>query len=138
MECYTFRSFQNNIRNEQRYCRNKKRDLNISSDNINDLYEEYYNKTKTPAIEKIMSDLRKDFFIIWLMSLVEKNFDSESFYLFRIKTLSNMTFKQLAEQTKIKASRRKVIEVLHWIRQNVTKEDAEKAFREFYSSYVEE
>ena len=138
MECYTFRSFQNNIRNEQRYCRNKKRDLNISSDNINDLYEEYYNKTKTPAIEKIMSDLRKDFFIIWLMSLVEKNFDSESFYLFRIKTLSNMTFKQLAEQTKIKASRRKVIDVMHWIRENITQEDAEAAFKRFYENYVEE
>ena len=135
---YTFKSYQNNIRNEQRYCRNKKRDLNISSENINDLYEAWYNDNFNDARVKIVNDLFKDFSILYIMARVEDNFDSESFYLFRIKTLCNLTFKSLAEKTKIKASRRKVIEIMHWIRENITKEDAEKAFREFYNNYVEE
>lgn len=135
-ECYTFRAFQNNIRNEKRYSRNSKRDCNITSDNIEDLYETFYNKTNDPAINKVMTDLRKDFYILWLMTIVEDNFDGEHFYLFKIKTLCNLTFKQLAEKTNIKASRRKVIEVMHWIRENIKKADAERAFREFYDKYV--
>ena len=139
IESYFFKAFKNNIMNEKRYSRNKKRDRNINSDTINDLYETFYNKTNDPAINKVMTDLRKDFYILWLMTLVENNFDKESFYLFKLKTLvPNMTFKRLAETTKIKASRRKVIEVMHWIRDNITKADAERAFREFYDEFVYE
>jgi RNA polymerase sigma factor (sigma-70 family) len=136
IENYFFMSFKNNIMNEQRYSRNKKRDYNITSDNINELYEEYYNRTQNPAMTKIMNDLKKDFSILYIMSKVEDNFDDESFYLFRVKTLCNLTFKQLAEKTNIKASRRKVIEVMRWVKQNITKEEIKKVFYAMYGDLL--
>lgn len=136
IESYFFKAFKNNIMNERRYSRNKKRDNNITSDNINEVYEEYYNRTQNPAMTKIISDLYSDFSILYIMSKVEDQFDAESFYLFRVKTLCNLTFRQLAEKTKIKASRRKVIEVMRWVKQNITKEEIKKVFYAMYGDLL--
>lgn len=136
IESYFFKSFKNNTLNEKNYSRIKKRDMNINSDTINDLYEVFYNKTNDPARVKIINDLFKDFSILYIMAKVEEAFDAEHFYLFRIKTLCNLTFKNLAEKTKIKASRRKVIEVMHWLKQNVTKEEIKKVFWELYGDLI--
>lgn len=134
IESYFFMAFRNNIMNEQRYSRNKKRDKNINSDHINDLYETFYNKTNDPAINKVMHDLFVDFSTLYIMMQVEDNFDAESFYLFKVKTLCNLTFKNLAEKTNIKASRKKVIEVMRWVKENIRKEDVKKAFNKFYNN----
>ena len=61
IESYFFIAFRNNIMNEQRYSRNKKRDRNINSDSINDLYEVWYNANNNDARVKIVNDLFKDF-----------------------------------------------------------------------------
>jgi len=137
IESYFFMAFKNNIMNEQRYSRNKKRDKNISSDHINDLYETFYNKTNDPAINKVMHDLFVDFSTLYIMMQVEDNFDSEHFYLFKVKTLvPNMTFKKLAETTKIKASRKKVIEVMRWVKENINKNDIRKLFYNMYGDLI--
>lgn len=137
IESYFFIAFRNNIMNEQRYSRNKKRDRNINSDSINDLYETFYNKTNDPAINKVMHDLFVDFSTLYIMMQVEDNFDAESFYLFKVKTLvPNMTFKKLAEMTSIKASRKKTIDVIRWVKENIKKDDVKKAFNKFYN-YLE-
>ena len=136
MESYFFKAFKNNIMNERRYSRNKKRDYNITSDNINELYENWYNENFNDARVKIVNDLYKDFSILYIMAQVEDNFDSEHFYLFRVKTLCNLTFKQLSEKTKIKASRRKVIEVMRWVKQNITKEEIKKVFYTMYGDLL--
>lgn len=136
IENYFFKAFKNNILNEKRYSRNKKRDHNISSDNINDIYELYYNKTNDPAIQKIRSDLFKDFAILYIMASVEDNFDSEHFYLYKVKTLGNLTFGKLAETTNIKASRKKVIEVQRWVKSNIKKEEIRKTFFEIYGDIL--
>ena len=115
----------------------KKRDNNISSDNINELYENWYNSNFSDARVKITNDLFKDFSILYIMTQVEDNFDNEHFYLFRVKTLvPEMTFKKLAETTKIKASRRKVIEVTHWIKEHIRKEDIRKLFYNMYGDII--
>lgn len=135
IESYFFMAFRNNIMNEQRYSRNKKRDKNINSDHINDLYEEFYNRTENPAINKVMHDLFVDFSTLYIMMQVEDNWDSEHFYLFRLKTLvPNMTFKKLADITSIKASRKKTIDVIRWVKENIRKEDVKKAFNKFYDN----
>lgn len=135
IESYFFMAFRNNIMNEQRYSRNKKRDKNINSDHINDLYEEFYNRTENPAINKVMHDLFVDFSTLYIMMQVEDNWDSEHFYLFRLKTLvPNMTFKKLANITSIKASRKKTIDVIRWVKENIRKEDVKKAFNKFYDN----
>ena len=137
IESYFFMAFKNNIMNEQRYSRNKKRDKNISSDHINDLYELWYNENFNDARVKITNDLYKDFSILYIMTQVEDNFDQEHFYLFRVKTLvPEMTFKKLAETTKIKASRKKVIEVMRWVKENIKKNDIRKLFYNMYGDLI--
>lgn len=137
IESYFFIAFRNNIRNERNYSRVKKRDFNINSDNIHALYEEYYNENNSDAVEKIVSDLYKDFCTLYIMMQVESNFSQEHFYLFRVKTLTKgMTFKKLQEQTKIKASRLKVIEVQRWLKENVKAEEVKNAFFKFYDKII--
>lgn len=137
IENYFFKAFKNNIMNERRYSRIKKRDNNITSDNINELYENWYNSNFSDARVKIINDLFKDFSILYIMMQVESNFDSEHFYLFKVKTLvPDMTFKKLADTTKIKASRRKTIEVMHWVKENIKKEDVRKLFYLMYGDII--
>lgn len=137
IESYFFRSFKNNIMNEKNYGRVKKRDMNINSDNINDIYDVWYNDNFSDAKVKIVNDLFKDFSVLYIMAMVENNWDSEHFYLFRIKTLTpNMTFKKLADITKIKGSRKKTIEVIRWVKENIKKEEIRKVFYELYGDII--
>jgi len=118
------------------YARVAKRDLNIDSDSINDLYEEYYNAHKSSSTEKIKSDLWRDYATLYIMLKVEENFDNESFYLFRLKTLGNMTYKQIREKTNIKAIRKKILEVSSWVKQNVTKEEIKTNFNKQFGELL--
>lgn len=137
IESYFFKAFVNNIRNERNYSRIKKRDFNITSDNINDIYEAWYNKTQDSSKVKLVNDLFKDFAILYIMTRVEANFDAEHFYLYRLKSLvPDMTFKRLAETTKIKASRLKTIEVQRWVKDNIKKEDVRTAFFQIYGDLI--
>ena len=70
------------------------------------------------------------------MSKVEDNFDQEHFYLFRIKTLGNLTYKQLQQKTNIKGARQKVIDVKNFLKNNVTKEEINDAFQQMYSDLL--
>jgi len=137
IENYFFIAFKLNIKREGQYARNQKRDRNITSDDINDTYEQWYNSNHISAMEKVKSDLFKDFSILYIMMVVEANFDQEHFYLFRIKTLGNLTYKQLQEKTKIKASRQKVIDVKNWLKENVTKNDIKREFTQIYGNLIE-
>lgn len=130
---YMFMSFKiNTIRNKQ-YARNQKRDENNA--NINAANEEFQ-KTKLTEREKLINDLRKDFFTLYIMKKVEDNFDAEHFYLFRLKTFTNMTYAKLAEHTGIKGCRQKVVTVKNWLKQNVSKEEIENAFEETYGDML--
>lgn len=136
LEAYFFMSFRNNVRREQQYARVAKRDLNIDSDSINDLYDEYYNNHNSSATEKIKNDLWKDYATLYIMLQVEKNFDNESFYLFKLKTLGNMTYKQIREKTNLKAIRKKILEVNNWVKQNITKEEIKNNFNKEFGELL--
>ena len=137
IENYFFKAFKNNIMNERNYSRIKKRDFNVTSDNIAQLHEVWYNNTHDDARAKIVKDLFSDFAILYIMVVVEEHFDNEHFYLYRLKTLvPNMTFKRLQEVTKIKASRLKVIEVQRFVKETIKKEDIRKAFFAFYGDLI--
>lgn len=133
---YFFISFKMNLKREGQYARNQKRDRNVDSDSINDLYESWYNDNNVSAMEKIKSDLFKDFSVLYIMTCVEDNFDTEHFYLFKLKTLGNLTYKQLQDKTKIKASRQKVINVKNWLKDNVTKDMIKSAFNAMYGNLM--
>lgn len=138
IENYFFKAIRNNIMNEGRYCRTKCRDKNINSDNIEPVYEAYYNSSNISAKQKLINDLFIDFSTLYIMMEVEKHFDQEHFYLYRVKTLSKgMTFKKLQEMTNIKSSRKKVIEVQRYVKENIKKEDIKKAFHKLYEDLIE-
>ena len=137
IENYFFRSFKQNIQREKQYCRVSKRDLNINSDNINAVYEEWFNKSNDSAINKIKSDLYKDFATLYIMHRVEDEFDQEHFRLFNLKTMiPNMTYKKLQEKTHCTSCRQKVVNVKNWVKNNVTKKEIGDAFQTIYGNLL--
>ena len=130
MQSYLIRSYFNLVKEEARSCRVRKRDLNY--DNVNDIYEQWYNSNNTSSQEKIQSDLYKDFTTLYIMLLVEQNFDQEHYYLFKLKHLCNMTYKQVCAHSKGKGCRQKILEVKDWLKENLKKEDVNKIFFEMY------
>ena len=137
IENYFFRSFKQNLQREKQYCRVAKRDLNYNSDNINDIYEMWYNENHTPEKIKLLSDLWKDFSTLYILTKVEDNFDAEHFLLFRLKYLvPSMTYKKLQEKTQAKKCRQKVVDVKNWVKDNVTKDELKKAFNIMYGNLI--
>lgn len=136
IESYFFRSFKQNLQREKQYARNEKRDCNYTSDEVESLYEDYVNQTEKSSNQKLKNDLYVDFATLYLMSKVEDNFDPEHFYLFRIKTLGNLTYKQLQQKTNIKGARQKVIDVKNFLKNNVTKEEINDAFQQLYGDLL--
>jgi hypothetical protein len=134
---YLIRSYFNLVKEEKRSARNAKRDMNYDSDNITNLYEDWYNDHNLDAREKIVGDMFKDFAILYIMMVVEQNFDSEHFYLFKLKELyKDMTYKKLAEKTKMRGVRQKVVEVKRWLKDNVTKDEIRKEFYDIYGDIL--
>lgn len=133
IENYFFMSFKQNLQREKQYARNQKRDDNVV--NLSAVNEMYQNSKLTQE-EKLQSDLYKDFATLYLLHKVEDNFDSEHFYLFRLKIFTNMTYAQLAEKTGIKGVRQKVVNVKNFLKSNVKQEDIRKEFDEIYGEIL--
>lgn len=134
IENYFFMSFKQNLQREKQYARCAKRDSNILD--VDATYEDFYNKNKLTPKDKLLSDLFKDFATLYLMVQVENNFDNVHFYLFKLKTFTNMTYAQLAKKTGMKGIRQKVVDVKQWLKQNVTKEEIKKAFEIEYGDLL--
>lgn len=137
IENYFFRSFKQNLQREKQYCRVSKRDMNYNSDNINEVYEDWYNENNSPAKTKLLNDLWKDFATLYILTKVEDNFDAEHFRLFRLKYLvPSMTYKKLQEKTQAKKCRQKVVDVKNWIRDNVSKQEIKQVFTLMYGDLI--
>lgn len=136
IENYFFKSFKMNIQREKQYARNCKRDLNYTTDEVNQLYEDWFNKNADSSRTKLVSDLYKDFATLYIMMVVEENFDGEYFYLFKLKQLCNYTYKQLTEKTGIRGARQKVLDVKNWLKTNLTKDELNKAFISMYGDLL--
>lgn len=136
IENYFFIAFKLNVKREGQYARNMKRDLNVTSDNINDVYEQWYNETHTTSRTKLLNDLWTDFSTLYIMRTVEDNFPQEDFYLFKLKTLCGMTYKQVQEKTQAKKVRQRVCDIKNWLKDNVRKEDVKEVFTEMYGDII--
>ena len=130
---YFVRSYVNNLRCEKRYAYIKKRDLNITKDEFNEQYE----KSQFSRQEKIIKDLLEDFSVLYIMKMVELNFDAEHYHLFKLKTLCGMTYKQIHDKTHIKKSREKIIEVNNWVKENITRKKIKEEFQEIYGELLD-
>lgn len=133
---YTFKSFKQNLQREKQYARNEKRDLNYTSAQVEMMYEDYVNQTENASSTKVKKDLYVDFATLYIMSKVEDNFDSEHFYLFRLKTLCGYTYKQLQNKTRIKSARQKVIDVRNYLKENIKEEDVKDTFFKIYGDLL--
>lgn len=134
---YLIKSYFNYVLEEKRSAKNKKRDQNYDDDNIGELQEEWSQKNQVDAKQKILGDMFRDYAVLYIMFAVEANFDSESFYLFKIKQLQpGMTYKKLSDMTKMKGVRQKVVTVKKWVQQHITKEDIRKSFYEDYGDLL--
>ena len=137
IESYLIRTYFNHEIDLKRVSDYKKRDQNYTDENLGELHEEWSQHNQTPAMEKIKQDLYKDFAALYILFKAEQNFDSEHFYLFRLKELCpGMTYKKLREKTKIAGVRQKVITVRTWLQQNLTKDEVNKAFYTIYSDLL--
>ena len=130
---YFVRSYVNNLRMEKRYAYHKKRDYNITQEEFNDRYEQSLSSKR----DKIIKDLLEDFSVLYIMKLVELNFPPEQLYLYKLKMICNKTYKQIHDETKIKKSRDKIIEVNKWVKQNLTRDVIKKEFFEIYGDLIE-
>ena len=130
---YFVRSYVNNLRMEKRYAYHKKRDHNITQDEFNDRYEQSLSSKR----DKIIKDLLEDFSVLYIMKLVELNFPPEQLYLYKLKMICNKTYKQIHDETKIKKSRDKIIEVNKWVKNNLTRDVIKKEFMSIYGDLLE-
>lgn len=130
---YFVRSYVNNLRMEKRYAYHKKRDYNITQDEFNDRYEQSLSSKR----DKIIKDLLEDFSVLYIMKLVELNFPPEQLYLYKLKMICNKTYKQIHDETRIKKSRDKIIEVNKWVKQNLTRDIIKKEFFDIYGDLIE-
>ena len=130
---YFVRSYVNNLRMEKRYAYHKKRDYNITQEEFNDRYEQSLSSKR----DKIIKDLLEDFSVLYIMKLVELNFPPEQLYLYKLKMICNKTYKQINDETRIKKSRDKIIEVNKWVKQNLTRDAIKKEFFDIYGDLIE-
>lgn len=129
---YFVRSYVNNLRMEKRYAYHKKRDYNITQEEFNDRYEQSLSSKR----DKIIKDLLEDFSVLYIIKLVELNFPPEQLYLYKLKMICNKTYKQIHDETKIKKSRDKIIEVNKWVKHNLTRDVIKKEFFEIYGDLI--
>lgn len=133
---YFFKSFKTNTLREKMYARNQKRDLNVQGDDLYTLYENWYNDNNVSEMDKLVSDLYKDFAAVYICEKVEKEFDSEHFNLFRMKMFGELTYKQLAAKTQSKGVRAKVLAVKNWAKEHITKDEIKQAFWDNFSEII--
>lgn len=129
---YFTRSYVNNLRCEKRNSYIAKRDCNISQEDMNNAYEATHN----PLKNKLIKDLLEDFSILYIFHRVEDVFVPEQSYLYRLKTICGMTYKQIHDKTKIPKSRDKICEVNNWVKQNITRQEIYDVFQLVYGNLI--
>ena len=126
---YWFKSFNTNIKREKQYSRNVNRDKNI--DATEELSKEMNGEDELKL--KIRRHVYEDWSIVYILRLVEDNFDSISFHCFRLYyILDKMTYSKLREITKVPDSKKRVVTIKNWLKENLTKQKMEKEFSKYY------
>lgn len=120
MRNYWFRSLMTNCNIVDNY--DKRKDGGSIPSDI--LYE--------PPSNKVSLDMRKDFSVIYLMDKAEEKFDTITFSCFRLKHLvPGMTYSRLREVTKVKDAKKRTLEVMHWLKDNVSEKEIDEAFEKY-------
>lgn len=125
MRNYLFRAFKQNLKRENQYCRVTKRDT--YDDTIADSFE--YESSDELAYRQHLNDFK----VMYILKLVEQEFDPISYYCFRLKwLLPKMTYEKLQYTTRIKDCKKRVVEVKNWLIENVDLRHIEETFEKLY------
>ena len=127
---FTFISFKFNTIRASQYCSVKKK-IDKDDDEINKMYEDYYNANNSTSEVKVLKDLKEDFSALYIALKAEENCNSNAFYLWKTKNFLSLTYKQLQAKSGDRQCRQKVLQVKNWIKENVTKEEINQAFENF-------
>lgn len=132
-ENYLFKSFKINMLREKQYSRNAKRDNNI--EDIAALWRTYADSNLESSDEKIKSDLKQDFSVLYIANKVIEEFGEEAAHVFLTKYFYNFTYKELsAKFPHIPKLREKLLDIKHYLQDNIAKEDVERAFWNKYGN----
>lgn len=83
--------------------------------------------------EKINRQIYKDYKLMYIVTLVEDNFDVIDYRCFRLyHLLKNMTYAKLRDMTGIRNCKTRVVRINKWLRENVTEEEIRQCFIEEY------
>ena len=116
---YIFKAFRTNTLRERQYPWNARRSqVDEPPDRPDDSPEE--------REQRIASEVLSDWMAARILELVEENFDADHYNAFRLKSMTDMTYKQLEAKTGLTRTRRMLNEVRDWLRENIT-EDMLKA-----------
>ena len=129
MRNYLFRAFKVNLNAISNY--DKRKDV---VDDLTALAEQYENQGEA-TYNKIKKQLFEDYSLIYILEQVENNFDTITFYCFRLKTMLPCTYQRLREITKVKDAKKRVVKVNKWLRENMTRQDIYNAFISDYPSF---
>lgn len=132
MDNYFLKSLYLNTMMEKRYAYVKKRSHDIDVNSVLSSRDNGDSQVQS----KLVKDLKTDFSVLYIMMQVEEHFDQQHFYLYRLKTLCEMTYKDICNKTQVKGARNMIIEVRTWIQNNIKKEDIDKAFYETYGDLI--
>lgn len=132
LDNYFLKSLYLNTMMEKRYAYVKKRSHDIDVNSVLSSRDNGDSQVQS----KLVKDLKTDFSVLYIMMQVEEHFDQQHFYLYRLKTLCEMTYKDICNKTQIKGARNMIIEVRTWIQNNIKKEDIDKAFYETYGDLI--
>ena len=130
MRNYLFRAFKINLNAVSNY--DKRKDI---VDDLTALAEQYEYQGEA-TYNKIKKQLFEDYSVIYLLNKVEDNFDTITFNVFRLKTmLEKCTYQRLREITKVKDAKKRVVNVMKWVRNNITKKEILTNFKKQYPCF---
>ena len=130
MRNYLFRAFKVNLNAISNY--DKRKDV---VDDLTALAEQYENQGEA-TYNKIKKQLFEDYSLIYILEQVENNFDTISFNVFRLKTmLEKCTYQKLRDITKVRDCKKRVVKVMKWIRENITKQEILTNFKKTYPCF---
>ena len=129
MRNYLFRAFKINLNAVSNY--DKRKDV---VDDLSTLAEQYEAMGEA-TYNKIKKQLFDDYALIYILEQVENNFDTITFNVFRLKTMLPCTYQKLREITKVKDCKKRVVNVMKWIRLNITKKEILTNFNKTYPCF---
>jgi len=89
-----------------------------------------------PTEEKIKTQVYKDFKVIYIVQLVETNFDVIDYRCFRLyHLLKNMTYAKLKDMTGIRNCKTRVVRINKWLKETVDEEEIRQSFIEQYPDF---